>query len=257
MKADRLSHLGIALTFIFTLSLSHALAQSPTKRQFGVSENGRLVATVVTERTADAQKVSVLRAHQPAHVFTNFPTVSAGTVYVGRQRIFSYSSGSNLIETADCSFAANDQARRECRSTTAIRQRLAEDMRLLRAVRSYDPNVEIQEVLFVVATGDDSILRGEPSASLRVVEEAQDGVAAARRSLPTARAALKSRAARAAQGPSAGSLEGCIGGCKENRDMCLKDSGVTDKTSCYSGYYTCYNNCQSKYAPAPMESAYD
>ncbi|HVF48817.1 MAG TPA: hypothetical protein VNA19_01945, partial [Pyrinomonadaceae bacterium] len=247
----------LTLMLVASLTLTQTQAQSSVKRRFEVSENGRLLAAIVTERTGDAQKVSILRHAQPAHVFTNFPTLSAGHVFIGRQKIFAYSSGANLVETSDCSFAASDNARKGCRSATAIRQRLADDMRLLRAVRPYDTNVEIQEVLFVIATGDDSLLQAEPPASLQVFERTLTDAAAAKASSQIRVAALKARAAKAMQGASPGTLEGCIDGCKENREMCLKDSGVRDKSACYSGYYTCYNNCQSKYAPAPMESAFD
>jgi hypothetical protein len=56
-----------------------------------------------------------------------------------------------------------------------LHELLADDMRILRAIRGYDHAISIFESNFVIATGDESIFQGEPAASLQVKERVSEG----------------------------------------------------------------------------------
>ncbi len=165
------SALWVVLALIlFTHASIHA--QSAAKQQYAISENNRPAATVTMEFTDELRKVSIKRNGQPEHVYRSFLSAPVFTVHAGTHLIFAYYPELSRISTTEANFSlreVNNRAKRYGREdVNSIHGRLAADMQILRAVREYDAAFRLFETAFVIATGDESILQGEPSTSLRV-----------------------------------------------------------------------------------------
>jgi hypothetical protein len=236
------------IVFALSASLTPIHAQSFTQRVLDVSDNGRSLATVTLERNAEVLKLYIDRNGEPVHSYGNFPTVAASSIYIGKKKVLAYYATSNRVETETSDFTGSAAGRRGRKDAGELHNLLADDMRILRAIRSYDRSIASFESIFVIATGDESIFQGEPAASLQVKERASEGATSkVGFSARLIKSSLTMRPCRTRQGPSPGTIEYCYQQCDNNRDMCAHDSKVPDHTVCYSGYYSCVGNCDSVY----------
>jgi len=237
------------IVFALSASLTPIFAQSSTKRILDVSEYGRPIAVVTLDRNGEVLKAYIDRNGEPVHTYGSFPAVSAWSVYIGKKKVFAYYGTTNRIETEASNFTGSAAARRGRKDVVELHELLADDMRILRAIRGYDHAISIFESNFVIATGDEGIFQGEPAASLQVKERASEGATSnIGFSARLIKSSLTIRPCSLRQGPSPGTIDYCYLQCNNNRDMCLHDSKVPDHSVCYSGYTTCSGNCDSVYS---------
>jgi hypothetical protein len=173
----------VALSGLFTPALSQEIARS----RYEVSDDKGRVAAVATSASNDAVVVSIHRQGQPTHHYRASPPTATITVQVERQTAFTYYINLGRVDVksfavvrgrpADESFTVelakvSGPERRQRKDIAAIRERFADDMRVLRAVRGYDNSADVllAELAYVVLTYDDSIMDGKPPASLTVRE---------------------------------------------------------------------------------------
>ncbi len=128
--------------------------------------------------------------------------------------------------------------RRQDKRISAVRNLLADDMRLLRAVRGFDPYADtvLAESAFVVLTYDNNIRYGEAPASLSVQETIMSTTELA-----------KVKVMRPTTTSVQDSLNACIDRCGGNYAECQGDPNVGDKTACHTNRTSCENNCYSIY----------
>jgi hypothetical protein len=223
--------LWIVLAFMFFTHVS-IQAQPAAKQQYAVSENNRSTATVTMEFTDELRKVSIKRNGQPEHVYRSFLSAPIFTVHAETHLIFAYYPELSRISTTEANFSlreVNNQAKRYGRDdVNSIHGRLAADMRILRAVREYDAAFRLFETAFVIATGDESILQGEPSPSLRVSEITQTSA--------------KMRKAAVLQ-----DITTCKNDCRNTETRCLEGVPTGDRIRCYEASFKCQQNCDSIY----------
>lgn len=174
MKKQKLL-LGCAVfTLMLLTSLVQGYAQSVVRR-FEISENGQRVATVMTSADNELVEVSVYRKGQPTHQYRTYVQLPVTDVRVNDRRLFSVYHKLGLIDAPNLNLNLKEDkgiARRARSEVIAIRNQLQKDMRLLRAVRSYDKtaDVTLAELAYVILTYDDSIFNSETPTTLLVTE---------------------------------------------------------------------------------------
>jgi hypothetical protein len=150
-------------------------------QKFQISEDGNLKATVINERNDEEVKVSILRPNQPTHVYRTAISAGVTSVHVKDRQVLAYQNNSKRIEIGNTDFIAtevNITARKARSEVSSLSQELADDMRILRAVREFAPNADVTlaELAYVIATGEDSIYVGEALKSLQVSETRAKGL---------------------------------------------------------------------------------
>ncbi len=244
-----------ALSIMLALfaSVTSVFAQSVTKRTFDVSEYGHSIATVALERNNEVLKAFIYREGQPVHLYGSFPAASAWSVYIGKEKVLAYYGTTSRVETKTSGFTASAAARHGRKDVDDIHEQLADDMRILRAVRVFDHGISMFESNFVIATGDESIFQNEPAASLQVKERPHEGTTSAGIfSAQLIKVGLNGRRCSTRQGLSPGTIGYCYQQCGNNRDMCIHDPKVGDHTACYTGYTSCTGTCETSYGPKPV-----
>lgn len=173
--------------------LTPVFSQESAQSLYEVSDEKGNVTTVATSASKDAVVVSLHRQGQPAHHYRAYPQAATITVQVERQTAFTYYINLGRIDVkafrvgqgvpADASFTVElakvgGPERRQRKDIAAIGQRFEADMRVLRAVRAYDPSADVNlaELAYVVLTYDDSIMDGKASPSLTVREAGPEAI---------------------------------------------------------------------------------
>jgi hypothetical protein len=170
--------LCIAFALAASASVQPAFAQSSNNNRYEITESGNKVATVVASFDGEVVSTAIFRQGRPTHLYRAYPQVGAIKVQIDDQPTFTYYIGTGLIEGRGFSFNIREvkwSARQKRSDVAALRQQLAADMRLLRAVRGYDPSahVKLAELAYVNLTGDNSIYEGDPPGILIVIGSGQ------------------------------------------------------------------------------------
>jgi hypothetical protein len=240
----------VTAVFVICASVTSNLAQGKSQ-QFQVTEAGDLRAMVIAQRNDEVVKVSILRPNQPTHVYRTAIWAGVTSVHINGKNLFAYQNTSKRVEIGNTDFIAtevNIAARKARSEVVSLSQELTDDMRILRAVRDFAPNADVRlaELAYVIATGEDSIYRGEAPKSLRVSEGTKNtGKTSAQTKL------IKTSAVSRMQG----TLEGCKSDCASVRRNCTSDPRVPDPTVCYTNENNCNLECHRIYkdAPAPED----
>jgi hypothetical protein len=245
-----------AIFLILAAALTPAFAQDGTERQYEVSRGGKRLATVTTSASSDAVVVSIYRQGRPTHHYRAYPPAATITVHVDERKLFTYyieaeriavtSFGIKSGRAVDESFSLDlntisgpELGRR--RESVAIRQRLEEDMRILRAIRGYDDTADVRlaEQAYVVLTYDNSIIDGKAPADLTVTETTR---------VTARRGGAKARTASGIVPPRRqGTLGQCLDTCESQYTECQQDQSVADKSVCHKNRTSCTNTCNSVY----------
>ncbi len=254
MKTQRnLRALCFAIALLVSASLVPVFAQSSNSNRYEITENGKRIATVVASFDGEVVSTAIFRQGRPTHLYRAYPQVGAIKVQVDDQPAFTYYIGTGLIEAKNFSFNIREvkwSARQKRSDVAALRQQLAGDMTILRAVRGYDPSahVRLAELAYVNLTGDDSIYEGDPPSTLIVIGSGQ----AKSKSKTSGSKFMRTALVPQSTTGNPDSLGGCLDTCTQQKDACIRD-GV-DKGKCYDNQTSCTNNCYNVYGnkKAPM-----
>lgn len=233
-----------ALTLFVLIGFGSASAQSQVNRRFHVSANG---APVVVETSASKElvSVSIQRQNQPTHYYNAYVQIPVTAVRIGRQTLFTIYHNEERIEAGSFNFTfsqVNGIARSQRKEIIAIRQRLSDDARILRAIRAYDKDADVllAELAYALVTYDNSILDGAVLNIFNVTEVPQTSAKKEMNNANPARVALRVSALQ-------DSLAECIDGANQRYNECQADPNVRDKSICYNNRSREIQICYSVY----------
>lgn len=165
--------LSLALLCVLAFASLTTHAQRTGKRQFEVSEDGRSLATVTVSWTNVAGELTINRAGQPAHSYHAFLDLYATAVHIGGKKVLGVYTKEGRVDTRESSFHLREvrwSDRGQRSDVAALREQLAPDMRILRAIRAFDhsADTDLFELAFVIATADAGIRESPAPTSLQV-----------------------------------------------------------------------------------------
>jgi hypothetical protein len=251
-------------TLLFLASLSiftTASAQDTVKHRYEVSStaDGGRIATVETSVSKELVSVAIIRQGQPTHHYRAYLSVKVTDASIGNHPLFSIYHNDQIIKAGTFNHKLSEVSGNERKGHAAIesvRRRIADDMRILRAVRGFDPDscVLLAELDYVIVTYDSSIFEAAAS-DLFSVTKASGQTARRDKSAPTK--LVSSRLGAAATHGMNDTLDGCISGAEGRFVQCRTDPSVGDKSICYNNRSTEVQQCYSIYGgkkPATEES---
>lgn len=244
LQPRSLTAITSALTLLLLIGFGSASAQSQVNRKFSVSANGTPVV-VETSANKELVSVSIQRQNQPTHYYNAYVQIPATAVRIGRQSLFTIYHNEERIEAGGFNFTfsqVNGIARSQRKEIIAIRQRLADDARILRAIRAYDKDADVllAELAYALVTYDNSILDGAPSNIFNVTEVPQTIAKKGTNNATLARVALRASVMQ-------DSLAECIEGANTRYNECQADQNVRDKSICYNNRSREIQTCYSVY----------
>lgn len=258
MLKRRIRFTCVVVIFLASLStFTTASAQETVKRRYEVSSSvdGGRIATVETSVSKELVSVAIIRQRQPTHHYRAYLSVKVTDASIGRQSLFSVYHDDEIIKADSFNHKLSEVSglqRRRNPGLKLVRRQIADDMRILRAVRGFDPDacVVLAEMDYVIVTYDASIFEGAPSDLLNVTES--NGALA--RTNDAGRAKLVSTGIRAASVQFNDSLDACLSGADARFAQCRADPAIGDKSICYNNRSREVQQCYSIYgAKAPKE----
>lgn len=196
--------LGSGVIFaVALLALSMTtITSADNSRQITVTENGRVIATVKAERSKGGiVDFSISREGQPEHTYRYLANYPALTASVNGREVFTYLPGQSGERNIDKQF---------------VRQELVADMRILRTVRKSTKIVALIEIAYAAVSGDESMIFGEPSDTLRASVVRME--------------------------PASMTLSDCTDACIGVLGKCT-ESKETNEDKCYEGAFKCVGSC--------------
>lgn len=241
---------GVLAAFATFVFLAPVVAQATVRKQYEVNTDKGKVVRISTAADREIVAVTIERQGRPAHKYVTYPQAATTVVRAGARDLFKHHFDAKLLAGDDFSFQIGRESgpeRARHKSVVAIRRQLEDDMRVLRAVRGFDPDADVllAELAYVVLTYDGSMIDAAPPSGYVVYELARASGGRVVRSARVVSASL-----RAARGCS---LRECVDTCDGQYASCMADQSFTDKTPCHNNRTSCTNNCY-KYCTAADES---
>lgn len=250
MHSSPRNRIGVIIAFAAFVCLAPAAAQATVRKQYEVTTDKGKVGRISTAADRETVAVTIERQGRQSHNYTTYPQAATTVVSAGKRVLFKHHFDAKTLAGDDFNFQIGRESgpeRARHKSVVAVRQQLEDDMRVLRAVRGFDPDADVilAELAYVVLTYDDSMIDAAPPAGYGVYELARTGAGRLTRSAKVVTASLRARYFC--------TLSECKSTCDGHYSACMADQSFTDKTPCHNNRTSCNNNCYSSCTVDPVK----
>jgi hypothetical protein len=238
----------VLIAFAAFVCLAPVVAQATVRKQYEVNTDKGKVVRVSTAADRETVAVTIERQGGPANTYVTYPQAATTVVSTGKRVLFNHHFDAKTLAGNDFNFQIGRESgpeRARHKSVVAIRQQLKDDMRVLSAVRGFDPDADVilAELAYVVLTYDNSMLDAAPPSGYSVYELARTSAGRLMRSAKVVRASLRATIFC--------DLNECKDTCDGHYSACMADQSFTDKTPCHNNRSSCNNNCYRSCSIAP------
>lgn len=175
MKKNRLQLLFVTAFFsIFAVAnCGNIFAQSASDHYYQVfSSAANSDAIVETSISKNLVSVAIRRKNQPTHYYNSYPEVKVSGMKIGKKTIFTVYHKEQRIEAGQFNKKLSElsgSARSQRAEIVPIREKLEDDMNILRAVRAYDKKagVLLAELAYTIATYDNRAIDAADDSALK------------------------------------------------------------------------------------------
>lgn len=244
------TRIGVLIALAAFVLAAPVVANATVRKQYEVTTDDGKLVKVSTSADRETVAVTVQRQGRPAHSYVTYPQAATTVVRAGQRELFKHYFDAKTLTGDNFNFQVGRDSgpeRARHQSVVHIRRQLEDDMRVLRAVRGFEPGADVilAELAYVVLTNDDSMIDAAPPSSYVVRELARTSAGNIVRSAKVVRAALRATAFC--------NLTECKSTCDGHYSECQADQNVSDKTVCHNNRTSCNNNCYRSCGPAPVE----